>query len=64
MGDEKHRLKNQLAERACRPAAESMAQHWPDLGSSRRRRRSFFGFVPEGTPPRSQRNLLGGVEAG
>jgi hypothetical protein len=33
MGDEKHRLKNQLAERACRPAAESMAQHWPDLGS-------------------------------
>jgi len=25
---------------------------------------SFFGFVPEGTPPRSQRNLLGGVEAG
>ena len=27
-------------------------------------RRGFFGFVPEGTAQRSQRNLLGGVEAG
>jgi len=27
-------------------------------------RRSFFGFLPEGMPLRSQRNLLGGVEAG
>jgi hypothetical protein len=31
--------------------------------ASRRRRRSFFGFVPEGTPQLSRRNLLGGVEA-
>ena len=27
--------------------------------ASRRSRGSFFGFVPEGTPRRSQRNLLG-----
>jgi hypothetical protein len=25
---------------------------------------SFFGFVPEGTPQRIRRNLLGGLEAG
>src|ERR1019366_2877450 len=29
------RLKNELAEPACRPAAESMARHWPDVGVRR-----------------------------
>jgi hypothetical protein len=36
----------------------------PSEQAGRRSRGSFFGFVPEGTPQRSQRNLLGGVEAG
>jgi hypothetical protein len=32
--------------------------------AGRRRRKSFFDFVPERPPPRSGRNLSGAVEAG